>query len=63
MAGCEAESEKAEREYDVVSKSASSVNHDDKCAAAKKVKQAYLKERNQERYELWSLLEYSACLP
>lgn len=61
LAGCENAAQKAEREYDLVAKE--SYQPADKCAAARKAKDAWLKEGDQERYRFWSLIEYADCLP
>lgn len=59
LAGCASESEKAEDEYRIVSEK--SLNERDKCAAARKVEAAYLREGNAERYELWNLRAENDC--
>lgn len=56
------ESEMAVRAYEVVDRSTMpSLQREETCIAAGRVKDAYLKEGNSDRYDHWSIVEYAAC--
>ena len=58
-AGCTSAAEKAEKSYDLASKN--DLQPHDRCVAARRVKEAYLAEGNEVKYELWSNKEFNAC--
>lgn len=59
VAGCESAAKRAEEQYEIVKKN--EVGDRDKCAAAGRVKAAWLKERNNAKYQEWQTIEYVDC--
>ena len=60
LVGCASEAEKAEEEYRIVA--ARAIDDRDKCAAARRVEAAYLREGNAKSYEHWNLIAASTCM-
>jgi hypothetical protein len=65
LAGCNGlfgptEAEKAISEYEMVAKTA--LEPRDKCAAARKVEAAYLREGNDQQYRYWNSIAAGMCL-
>lgn len=59
VAGCESAAEKAEQQYKIVEQN--EVGDREKCAAAGRVKAAWLEERNDTKYKEWQTKEYIDC--
>lgn len=60
LTGCDREAETAEQEFDLVSSSKLS-SQGEKCIAARKAADAWLKRQNKDRYEFWSLSVATYC--
>lgn len=61
LAACTSAAETAEQRYQMVDNNALSTKAE-KCAAASDVRDAWLAEGNQEKYEFWSLISNSNCM-
>lgn len=59
LVSCAPDSQKAEEEYRIVAEKA--FDERDKCAAARKVEAAYLREGDVEQYEIWNLRAENEC--
>lgn len=53
--------EKAEGEFDMVSNN-TLATRTEKCAAARRARDAWLAEGNAEKYEFWSMIAGSSCM-
>jgi len=63
LGGCASEADKALKEYEIVEQSAiDGLDDAQVCAAASKVRDAYLSEGDASRYESWKLIASDKCM-
>jgi len=60
LAACSSASEEAEEQYRIVDENAP-WGSEDRCTAARAVKDAYLAEGDEDEYALWHLIEAGDC--
>lgn len=59
VSACKSEAEQATQEFILASQN--KFQPQEACAAARRVKDAYLRAGNQTQYEQWSVNEFNAC--
>lgn len=59
LAACKTEIEEAIAEYDLAKQN--TIQPEDKCRAAQRVKELYLQDGDAQNYETWQIIEFGAC--